>query len=116
MKEQRKLEEEEWEFSIEPEDDGEADIPDEERYLKDWGEEKCDKFKKTRDDRMKNEDIDFAKTLTGQVTFEDFVSFEGSMEDIEPITIEMSQEKLDFIKRRKLEKTAKKKSDITEGI
>jgi hypothetical protein len=58
---------------------------------------------------MKLEDIEFAKTLTGEVTFEDFVNFEGSMEPVRVTTIDYSQEKLDFFARRKLEKAKVKK-------
>jgi len=39
---------------------------------------------------MKLEDIEFAKTLTGEVTFEDFVNFEGSMEPVRVTTIDYS--------------------------
>jgi len=38
------------------------------------------------------------------------------MEKIEPIKVDMSKDKLEFMERRKLEKAAEKKSNINEGI
>ena len=114
MEKNKKLEQAEWELTEEPIE--ESDIPDEERFLKDWGKEEHDKFKKPRDDKMKKEDIEFAKGMTGEVTFEEFKAFEGSMSDVEPPEIELTKEREDFIKRRKIEKTAAKKANIDEGI
>ena len=104
----KKLEEDEWELSLEPEGDGKDyfDIPDNEKLFKNWGLEEQDEFKKPRDDKMKKEDIEFAKTMTGEVSFEEFKSFEGSMAEVNPIEVDMSKDKLEFMERRKIEKTA----------
>lgn len=54
--------------------------------------------------------------MTGEVTFEEFKAFEGSMSDAEPLDVEITKEREEFLARRKLEKTAAKKTNIDEGI